>query len=35
VREAFLGPRHLSQYVELLDRVLTEKPAHSQIGDRS
>ena len=35
VREAFLGPRHLSQYVELLDRVLTEKPAHSHIGGRS
>jgi trehalose synthase len=35
VRDAFLGPRHLSQYVDLLDRVLTQKPAHSHIGDRS
>ena len=29
VRDAFLGPRHLGQYVELLERVLTEAaPRH-------
>ena len=26
VRDLFLGPRHLGQYVELLERVLGEHP---------
>ena len=34
VRDAFLGPRHLGQYVDLLERVLTEAPPHVPIGAR-
>ena len=32
VRDAFLGPRHLGQYVDLLERVLTERRARTRIG---
>jgi trehalose synthase len=32
VRDAFLGPRHLGQYVELLERVLTEAKPRIPIG---
>ncbi len=35
VRDAFLGPRHLSQYVDLLDRVLAGTAPPAQIGDIS
>ncbi len=35
VRDAFLGPRHLSQYVDLLDRVLEGAAPAVQIGDIS